>query len=111
MIVSTTATEQRQTLRKVLKVRAMLAIDGHPVVPARTFDIGGAGMGITVPNPINANLSGNISFEVFLDGQPTVITAKIKVAYCIFSGGDYKIGLNFVNLELSSMSLIAKFMR
>jgi hypothetical protein len=50
-------------------------------------------------------------FELFMDGVPSRINARVKVAYCIFSSGEFKIGFNFVNLELSSMTAIAKYMR
>jgi hypothetical protein len=31
--------------------------------------------------------------------------------YCIFSNGEYKIGFQFLSLELAAMTLLAKFMR
>ena len=103
--------EQRAAARKPLKVKATLTMDGQSPVRGRTLDISGEGVAVAVEQPLSVGQPGSVMFEMFLDGVPTRIHARIKVAYCIYSSGEFKIGLNFVNLELASMTAIAKYMR
>lgn len=103
--------EQRVAARKPLKAKATVTMDGLPPARGRTLDISGEGVSVALEQPLPPGQTGSVMFELFMDGMPTRITARIKVAYCIFSSGEFKIGFNFVNLELSSMTAIAKYMR
>ena len=62
-------------------------------------------------NPLKVGQSGQVSFELFIDGKATVIATRSKVTYCIFSNGEFKIGFQFINLDLSAMAVLAKFLR
>ena len=103
--------EQRVAARKPLKVKATLSMDGVPPLRGRTLDVSGDGLSVAVEQPFQPGQQGSVMFDLFLDGVPTRINARIKVAYCIFSSGEFKIGLSFANLELASMTAIAKYMR
>jgi hypothetical protein len=103
--------EQRTSPRKVLRVKAMLVMDGAAPVAARTFDIGANGLGLTLSEPLVVGKQGQITFEMYFEAKSSVITSRAAVTYCIFSGGDFKAGFQFINLELSAMTVIAKFMR
>ena len=103
--------EQRQSPRKVLKVKAVLAMEGMAPVTGRTFDVGGNGVSVTTANPLKVGQSGQVTFELFIDGKATVIATRSKVSHCIFSNGEFKIGFQFVNLDLSAMAVLAKFLR
>lgn len=103
--------EQRQSVRRPLKVKAVLAMEGHAPVQTRTMDIGTNGMALTMSGPVQAGLAGQIKFDLFFDGKATPITARVKVAYCIFGGGEFKVGLTFVNLELAAMTVISKYLK
>ena len=37
--------------------------------------------------------------------------ARVKVMYCIFSNGEFKAGFQFVNLDLTAMSQVSRFLR
>ncbi|MES2152883.1 MAG: PilZ domain-containing protein [Pseudomonadota bacterium] len=104
-------TEQRETARKVLKVKAQLALEDAPPQQARTMDVGANGMCITSPNPVRVGSTGTVSFELYFDGNGSTITVRAKALYCIFSHGEYKIGFQFLNLDLSAMSVLAKYLR
>lgn len=103
--------EQRQSTRKVLKVKAMLALEGAATALVRTIDLGSDGMAVASPDPLPQGATGRISFSVFLDGKPTPISARSRITYCIFSHGEFKAGLQFLNLELGGMAAVAKFLR
>jgi hypothetical protein len=103
--------EQRQTVRKPLKVKALLAMESHPPLQARTMDISGNGLSLALPAPVGVGLAGQVKFDLFFDGKNTPVIARVKVAYCIFGGGEFKVGLTFVNLELSAMTVISKYLK
>lgn len=103
--------DQRTSARKILKTKAKLAIDGQPPVPARTADISSAGMSVTVDEPCRSGVLCTVAFDLLQDGKPVPIMARSKVAYCILSGGQFKVGLTFQNLDMGAMSTISKFLR
>jgi PilZ domain len=104
-------TEQRRSPRKILKVKAMLAIDGAPPVAARTLDIGANGMCLAVANPVPVGQGAQVAFDLLLEGKPSPVNVRAKVSYCIFSSGEFKVGVQFLNLDLSSMTMLARFLR
>lgn len=102
--------DQRQT-RKIFKVKAVLALDGVAPFMVRTVDIGTAGMSVTVSDPLPVGTTGKISFDLLIDGKTTPISTRIKVTYCIFSSGDFKIALQFSGLDPQASSALSKFLR
>ena len=102
--------EQRQEQRKLLKTRAAVVVDGTQR-KARTLDICSSGMCITVTDPIKTGTTAQVAFELFHDGKNTPIEVRTKVSYCILSSGEFKVGMQFLDLELGAMSTLAKFLR
>lgn len=86
-------------------------MDGAAPLPGRTLDISATGMSLTLGHKLAVGQSGQVSFELFLDGKAQILTCRSKVSYCIFSGDDFKLGFQFVNLELSTLTAITKFLR
>lgn len=78
---------------------------------ARTVDISSAGMSLTVDEPCKSGLTCSIDFDLYYDGKSTPINIRAKLAYCILSGNEFKVGLTFQNFDLSAMTLLAKFLR
>jgi hypothetical protein len=105
------AIDQRQSARKILKVRAVLAMEGQAPVQGRTSDIGANGVSITVPHPLQAGQTGQVGFDLLVDGTPYPLLTRVKVMYCIFSNGEFKAGLQFMNLDLAAMSQVSRFLR
>lgn len=105
------AIEQRQSARKILKARAVLAMEGQAPVQGRTSDIGANGVSITVPHPLQTGQTGQVGFDLLVDGTPFPLQARVKVMYCIFSNGEFKAGLQFMNLDLTAMSQVSRFLR
>jgi hypothetical protein len=98
-------------VRKILRVRAMLVMDGGAPTPARTFDLGLAGMSVTTEYQVDVNKTGQVVFEMLVDGKPQIITCKAKVSHCIFSGDHFKVGFVFQPLLPEATAAITKFMR
>lgn len=103
--------EQRQSNRKVLRAKAMVVLDGAAPTPGRTLDICMTGISLTLDHMVQAGLQGNVSFEMYVDGKSQIITCRSRVAYCIFSGDDVKVGFQFLNPDVNTMSVITRFMR
>ncbi|HWJ94154.1 MAG TPA: PilZ domain-containing protein [Telluria sp.] len=103
--------DQRKSVRKVLKTKAMLALDGRPPVAGRCSDIGANGLSVSFPDPIEANQSGWVRFDLLVDGNIVHIQARVKALYCIFSQNEFKVGFQFTQLDLAANTTIARFLR
>jgi hypothetical protein len=103
--------EQRQAVRKVLKVKAVLEIDDAPAVTVRTVDVAQNGMCVATAAPVRMASTGKLVFVIYHDGQGSTIHARVKSTYCVFSNGEFKIGFQFTNLGLSDVSALAKYLR
>lgn len=103
--------DQRQSNRKILRAKAVVVMDGAAAAPARTIDLGPTGMSVTMSQMVPSGQMGQVSFEMFVDGKSVVISCRSKVTYCIFSGDDVKVGLQFINPDAAVVAAIGKFMR
>ncbi|TWI69933.1 PilZ domain-containing protein [Pseudoduganella lurida] len=103
--------DQRQGVRKILRVRAMVVLDGSAPLPARTFDLGLAGMSVTTASKVDTGKPGQVVFEMLVDGKPQIITCRAKVSHCIFSGNEFKVGFVFQPLTPEATAAITKFVR
>lgn len=104
-------TEQRQSARKILKVKALVALEGQAPLPARTADIGANGVSVTLQQALQVGQGACIGFDLLVEGKPVTLQARVKVMYCIFGGGEFKVGFQFVNLDLQAMGQLARFLR
>lgn len=102
--------EQRQARRKVLKVKAQLAVDGLPAIEARTADVGAEGCSLIVPTIVRAGTHCMVHFELFHDGKAVAVKARARVQYCILSNGEFKAGFRFVTLDMAALSALSKFL-
>jgi hypothetical protein len=102
--------ELRTSKRKILKVKALLAMEGEDPMLARTADVGGDGLCLMVGKALKPGALGMVRFELFQDGKLKLIAARAAVQYCILSGGEFKVGFRFVKLELSSMTSLAQYL-
>jgi c-di-GMP-binding flagellar brake protein YcgR len=94
-----------------LKVKAVAAMDGHAPTMVRTSDISANGVSISVPEPMRVGQAGQVSFDLLVEGKLVPIAARVKAMYCIFSSGEFKVGFQFLNLDLNAMSQLSRFLR
>jgi c-di-GMP-binding flagellar brake protein YcgR len=104
-------TEQRKSARKILKTKAVLVLDSAGPVSGRTADLSANGVSVGFADPLAPGQVGQLMFDLFVDGKLTTIKARAKAMYCIFSGGEFKVGFEFVNLDLAAMTAVARFLR
>ena len=100
----------RQSPRKILKTRAMFALEGSAPVLGRTTDISANGVSINVAQPVAVGQGAQLRFDLLVDGKVVPIQSKARTQYCILSNGEFKVGFRFVNLELSAMAAISRFL-
>lgn len=103
--------DQRASVRKPLKTRAVLTVTGAPPLTVRTLDIGGQGVCLSFLQPMPIGLSGKLAIDLMIEGKIHTIEAVARSAYCIFSGGQYKVGFHFTSINLTAVTLLAKFLR
>ena len=103
--------EQRTSERKLLRTRARVAIEGAAPLSGRTGDLGANGVSINLPDPLPVGQTGQVSFELLVEGKLVPISARARALYCIFSNGEFKVGFQFLNLELAAMTAIARYLR
>jgi hypothetical protein len=77
----------------------------------RTADVGANGLSVMLPAPLQPGQAGQVSFDLFVDGKATTIKTRSKALYCVFSNGEFKVGFQFLNLDLSAMTVLARFLR
>lgn len=103
--------EQRQAGRKVLKVKAVVAMEGSNPIPARTMDVAASGMCVALDQPLSVGQAGQIAFSMYFDGQAHMLNVRGRVSYCIFGGGEFKVGFQFTNLPMDAAGTISKYIR
>ncbi|MEX5744402.1 PilZ domain-containing protein [Massilia sp. X63] len=103
--------EQRKSERKVLRTRARVHMEGAAPLGGRTSDLGANGVSISLPDPLQVGQTGQLSFDLLVDGNIVPISARAKALYCIFSNGEFKVGFQFMHLELAAMTAVARFLR
>lgn len=104
-------TEQRKSARRILKVKAVLALDGQAPMLGRTSDIGANGVSITAPHPLQVGQGGQVRFDLLVEGQVVPMRMRVRVMYCIFGGGEFKVGCQFLNPDLNTTNQLARFLR
>lgn len=103
--------EQRLQERKILRTKALLRMDGMEQFLVKTMDISTAGVGVACPKLLQQGQVGQIAFEMYFNGRNYKVASRVKVMYCIYNSSDgFKVGMQFINLDMSSASAITKFM-
>ena len=103
--------EQRQSPRKVLRTKVLLAIDGQRPFTGKSVDLNANGISVNTPDPVPVGLASQLRFDLMIDGQFTTIDTHARALHCIFSGGEYKVGFRFQNLDLAGVTALARFLR
>lgn len=103
--------DNRGATRKVLKAKAQLSINNGQPIDARTIDIGVDGVGLLLPGPVSSGQQGRVIVNMYFDGKAHLVSAAVKVTYCVFSSGEFRAGFQFVGLEPTVLSSISAYLR
>lgn len=104
-------TEQRQSARKILKVKALVVMDGQAPLQARTTDIGAQGVSVTVGQPMQAGQLGQVGFDLLVDGKMVPVRVRARVTHSILGGDEFKVGFQFLNPDASTTAALARFLK
>ena len=102
--------EQRKAERKIVKVKALVKLDGGDAIMGRTFDLGASGVGLLLDVPMKDGVKARVSVGLLVNGVVTPMHTQARVQYCIFSNGDYKIGMQFLQLDAANATMLARFL-
>ena len=89
----------------------MFALEGSAAVLGRTSDVSADGISVNVAQPVAVGQGAQLRFDLLVDGKVVPIHAKARTQYCILSNGEFKVGLQFVNLELAAMTALSRYLR
>jgi hypothetical protein len=103
--------EQRKSERKIVKVKALVKMESGEGILGRTFDLGQSGVGILLDMPMKNGAQARVSIGLLVNGIVTPIHTQARVQYCIFSNGDYRIGMQFLQLDTATATMLARFLR
>jgi hypothetical protein len=103
--------EQRQSPRKVLRTKVVLVIDGQGPQTGKSVDISANGISVNIADPLAVGQLGQIRFDLMIEGRFVPIDSRAKALHCIFSHGEYKVGFQFMGLDLASVTALARYLR
>lgn len=103
--------DQRLIPRKVLRTHGTLTLESMPSLLVHTIDISPGGMSVETDRQLPAGQRCRVSFDIFLNGKKNKAAAAAKTIYSIYGSGSFKIGLQFIDIDEQSASVIEKFMK
>jgi hypothetical protein len=98
-------------MRKVMRGRAMLMLDGATPVHARTQDVGLGGVSLELVDSVQIGQCGLVSFQIFFGGNLDIITTRVEVMHCVCGSEGFKAGLQFGRLEEQAAAAIVNYLR
>jgi c-di-GMP-binding flagellar brake protein YcgR len=99
--------ERRVSLRKAIRVRARITLEGETLFLADTIDLSHGGLSITSKHPLNLEQKCNVELAtgVLEIAKPPVLQAE--VVYCArLREDEYRIGLRFTFVSVEAEALI-----
>jgi len=103
--------EQRRAERKIVKVKTLVKVEGGEPIMGRSFDLATSGVGVVLDVPLQSGVKARVSIGLLVDGVVAPIHTQARVQYCIFSSGEYRIGFQFLQLEVATATTLARFLR
>ena len=89
----------------------MLAAEGGARMMGRTSDISASGVSLALPHPVPAGQTVQVRFDMLVDGAVVPVNTRGKTLYCILSSGEFKVGLQFLSLDMGVMTALSRFLR
>ncbi len=102
--------DNRVALRRNVTWKARLMQAQGMISEAKTTDISVSGVGLTSRQPMPANSVVQLALQVphlTIPGNFTVITGRVKVAFQVIRGDDYRIGAQWVELSDANRLLLS----
>lgn len=103
------STENRAAVRVNITWKAKIMMPQGAVIEAKTADVSATGIGLVGHHPFPVHSVLQVAIQVphpTISGSFTVITGRVKVAFQVMRGGDYRTGVQFVELSEAYKALI-----
>lgn len=101
--------DQRVTLRRTVSWRAQVYTSGHPFVAGRIVDLSPSGMALVADIPIPTGMTVDVRGLVpprEANTQPKVIAVRAKAQYHVMAEGQFRTGLQVVQLDEAARKAI-----
>lgn len=99
--------ETRIATRKVLRCRAKVLLNGgRPPLMGRTVDISLSGISLMLGESLPAGESCVVAFETPVNGNMKRVIASVKAVYSICGADGFRVGFQFVNLDMANTAII-----
>jgi hypothetical protein len=103
--------EQRREHRKLIRLRADVRLPDNSVLEGHTVDLSRRGVGILSPVQLTNGQNCTISLDLTACGENVALRLVGRVCYCMESGNEYRIGLQFVQMDESTALLISELLK
>jgi hypothetical protein len=103
--------EQRRERRKLIRLRADVRLPGNSVLEGHTIDLSRRGVGILSPLKLTNGQDCTISLDLTACGESVALRLVGRVCYCMESGPEYRVGLQFVQMDESTALLISELLK
>lgn len=103
--------DKRQSLRKELRIKALLTVNGTGPMTVRTMDVGKYGMClIGIVRPLTTGEEVHVAFEMAINGEIHNVAVNARVSHCMNTTSDgFKAGLQFLDLNSNGVTLLAQY--
>ena len=103
--------EKRQSLRKDLRVKAVMTLDNGMKMTVKTSDIGKFGLGVTgVLRQLDVGQPVHVAFEMPFSGQVHNISVNGRVSHCTDTPYDgFRTGVQFADSNSESVTILSQY--
>ncbi len=104
--------DNRQSPRKVLRIKAILTVEGSARWTVRTMDIGKYGMSLNdIARPLAPGQEVHVAFEMAFSGKVHNVSVNARVSHCTDTKLDgFKAGLQFVDLDPEVTAMLGQYL-
>ena len=104
--VDADAEERRVAPRRTIALSAVVRIPGVAPLVALTVDVSRGGIGLLSPVAVELDKQLNISMTFDVCGESSTVIITGRVRYCARQAKQFRIGLQFVNLDAATVAFI-----
>jgi hypothetical protein len=103
--------EQRRDRRKLIRLRADVRLPTGTILEGHTVDLSRRGVGIVSPVHLTNGQDCTISLDLTACGENVALRLVGRVCYCMESGSEYRVGLQFVQMDESTALLLSELLK
>ncbi len=104
--------ESRVATRRNVTWKARVMPAPGNVLDAKTADISSSGVGLICHHPLPPHSVVQLALQVphlTITGSFTVVTGRVKVAFQVMRGGEYRVGAQWVDISDASRTLLTSW--